>query len=144
MLFFYILGTLILLTWILLPLFSPKQAQAGDALLQERILSLETTLKNLYSDGHKKISDDDFSHIEHRLLISLAKLYHQAGLSPEQVAETASEPAPQPTAVEGPEAEEKPAPTSAAKPTGYCGKCGHAVNQDFAFCPQCGRQLNAA
>ena len=143
MLFLYILTTLLVLTWILVPLFKPKQAYSGDPLMEERIQSLESALKSLYENGRRGISDEDFPNIERRLLLSLAKLLHQAGITPDQAAQSSTPVQDKPNAVREP-GPPKPQQKTPATATKYCGQCGHAIKTDFAFCPQCGCHLNAA
>lgn len=135
MLFLYVLLSVGLLTWILLPVLHKQQTSGGDPLLQERIQAVEASLKQLHAEGQQKISTEDFTNIERRLLVTLAKLFKRAGISPDQIqSNQMHREAPSDTP-------ETPQP-QASEPNA-CPACGSSVTPDYSFCASCGAALKA-
>ena len=119
LLFSVVLGAVLVLYWVALPLISRPSSQVisgAQALATGQAESILRSLKTL-NVAHKqgKLADDDFNNMERRLMVQLARIYHQRGLVPSVVnsAET-------------------------------CSSCGTPSKKDYCFCPRCGRQALAA
>lgn len=112
----YVIASVMLFTWTLLPMLRPRLRGAGerDLLMQERTRSLIAALNRLDTTQEKS---EDSSNIRHRLMVELARTYEQQGINP-----TAGE-------------EEQV--------DGVC-TCKTPVKGSFKFCPSCGRNLAAA
>lgn len=134
-LFLYVFASIFLIAWVLYPLRgSAQSSSAKDPLLQERITSIESSLKQLYEEGETKISPEDFKNIERQLQISLAKLYQRTGVEPDALAQSK---VPQ---VEANPPEETPTVSEHA----FCSQCGASLKSQFTFCPSCGNAVKAA
>ncbi len=112
----YVVGSISVLFWVALLLVGPRRRQQGgaDALQEERIRALLLALKKL-QNGREHGGDDDNANIENRLILELARLYNDLGVSPNP---TGSDP--------------------------NCGACGGKVENHFHHCPASGAHLHAS
>ena len=117
----YLLGTLVLLLWVTFPMLAAgagRRHSSTDAAFAERKEGLLNSLRELYvkhEGGH--ISADDLPNIERRLILDLARLYHDSGQDPEK------------------KPDESVIPVE-SQPT--CAHCGSTRQDHFKFCPACG------
>ncbi len=148
-LFILILITCLAIAWVGHPLVQRRAVQVGQGLDAERMHSLYRSLRELGS-GKKRMAEDDYSNIERRLILEIAKTYHAQGIDPDAVEQSCLicgnglEPSdefcdqcghkggPRKTAV-NPEAV-----TSVEAPIDGCGGCGKPIDLQFKFCPHCG------
>ena len=144
----YVFATLLLLFWISEPILARPKAslESGSELARERIGSLLKALKNLYRNKSEQDSaDGDFSNIERRLVLELAKIYHDLGIDPKEANTGKLEPdaKPEKSLTAKPKLETKPTheTADAAK---FCVDCGRQREKQFRFCPRCGAQFRAA
>ncbi|MCB1051769.1 MAG: zinc ribbon domain-containing protein [Acidobacteria bacterium] len=119
---------LLMALWIAAPLWRSHSAhQSLDATAAaERVDFLMRSLANAQkAHNRKRIGEEDYHNIERRLVLQIAKIYHQGGdIDPETAC---------------------PACFAATDPKGrYCGKCGESLpGQEASSCSNCGKTCEA-
>lgn len=110
--FLYIFVSLALVFWVGFPLLNTGTgATRIDELTQERTRSLLDSLSDLYaSHDADKMETSDFTNIENRILLELAKIYRDQGVDPQ----------------------------ASASKKDTCPTCHTPIKSNFQFCPSCG------
>lgn len=140
--FAIVLSSCLVIAWVTQPMLRPASLHGND-LEGERIQSLFGSLKKLQRDADK-MAEDDFGNIERRIMLEIARVYHQTGVKAEvdghacghcgnpirrkdkfcvecgQPVETHSQ--------------QKDDPAAASS----CDSCGKEIESSHKFCPHCG------